>query len=106
MQGHVEGVGTVESRSKNGELTIVVPKDLITYCVQKGSLAIEGVSLTIASRKGDRITVALVPHTLENTTLGSLEKGESVNLETDVIGRYVHTFLTHDQSHSLPSSCA
>lgn len=77
-----------------GCLVITLPKDLIKFCVQKGSITIDGVSLTIASVQQSTITVALIPHTLENTTLGSLQKGDYVHIETDIIGRYLYAF-TH-----------
>ena len=71
---------------------IELTDELIKFCVQKGSIAIDGVSLTIASVNGNQISVALVPHTLENTTLGSLKQGGTVNIETDVVGRYLYAF--------------
>lgn len=80
------------ARGGGATLTIKLPQELIKFCVQKGSIALDGVSLTIASVQGNQIEVALVPHTLEHTTLGSLKNGDPVNIETDVVGRYVFAF--------------
>ncbi len=93
VQGHTEGVGEV-TQIPDGEsevLMIQMPKELSKYCVQKGSIALDGVSLTIASLDQDSVSVALIPHTLENTTLGSKKIGDKVNVETDVLGRYVRS---------------
>ncbi len=90
VQGHVEGMGIL--RMKGEGWMIELTDELIKFCVQKGSIAIDGVSLTIASVNGNQISVALVPHTLENTTLGSLKQGGTVNIETDVVGRYLYAF--------------
>lgn len=92
VQGHIEGVGTVESFTEDGALTVGISDDLIKFCVQKGSITIDGVSLTITDVADASISVALVPHTLQETTLGTLKQGSSVNIETDVFGRYVHAF--------------
>jgi riboflavin synthase len=88
VQGHVDGVGRV--RSFEGErLTIEAPREILRYCVEKGSIAVDGVSLTIADLAEDAFTVALVAHTLEVTTLGSLQAGDQVNLEVDILAKYV-----------------
>ena len=92
VQGHVDGVGEVIGRADAGEhrlLTIAVPEGLGRYLVEKGSVAVDGVSLTVASCDGDRCSVALIPHTLEVTTLGGLVPGDRVNLEVDVLAKYV-----------------
>ena len=96
VQGHVEGVGHIRKWNRNGDdvrLFIELPPELIRYCVPKGSIAINGVSLTIASLKRRTIVVALIPYTLQKTNLGSLKIGDPVNIETDVIGRYVVSAL-------------
>ncbi len=100
VQGHVEGVGCIKERfiqaclpDRQGTLVIEMPKKLNKYCVQKGAIAIDGVSLTIAESQGDTITVALVPHTIANTTLASLRPGDEVNIETDIVGRYLYAFI-------------
>jgi riboflavin synthase len=88
VQGHVDGVGRV--RELEGErLTVEAPQDILRYCVEKGSIAVDGVSLTIATLDDETFTVALVQHTLEVTTLGSLQPGDPVNLEVDILAKYV-----------------
>lgn len=97
VQGHVDGVGTVRSLDRGGEgmrLEVVAPPPLLRYCVEKGSIAVDGVSLTIAGLSDDSFSVALVPHTLEATTLGRLGPGDPVNLEVDVLAKYVERLLS------------
>ena len=92
VQGHVDGVGRVRSVEGEGEgrrMAIEPPPDVLRYCVEKGSIAVSGVSLTIAALSGDSVTVARVPHTLEQTTLGALCPGDAVNLEADLIAKYL-----------------
>ena len=96
VQGHVEGVGTVISLKGAGEgatLTVEVPADLAEAVVRKGSIAFAGVSLTVASLTGNRIEVAVIPATLETSTLGSWREGDRVNVETDLVGRYIVAYL-------------
>lgn len=88
VQGHVDGVGTI--RHANGEgIEVEAAAEVLRYCVEKGSIAIEGVSLTIATLAEGSFTVALIPHTREVTTLGRVEEGDEVNLEVDVVAKYV-----------------
>jgi len=92
VQGHVDGTGRVRSLEPEGDgaqLTLDVPQELLRYCAEKGSLAVDGVSLTIAALGDDTVEIALVPHTLAATTLGSLSTGAPVNLEVDVLAKYV-----------------
>jgi riboflavin synthase len=99
VQGHVDGVGTVRAVEPEGEgvrLAIAAPAALLRYCVEKGSIAVEGVSLTVASLDGEGFDVALIPHTLGETTLGDLEPGRPVNLEVDVLAKYVERLLNKD----------
>jgi riboflavin synthase len=92
VQGHVDGVGRV--RAFDGErLTIEAPPEILRYCVEKGSIAVDGVALTIAALHDDAFEVALVPHTLEVTTLGRLRAGDAVNLEVDLLAKYVERLL-------------
>jgi riboflavin synthase len=92
VQGHVDGVGRV--RALDGErLSVEAPADVLRYCVEKGSITVDGVSLTIAALAEDAFEVALVPHTLEVTTLGGLSAGDVVNLEVDVLAKYVEKLL-------------
>ena len=87
VQGHVDGLGSLRKR---GELTwFDAPPELNRYCVEKGSIAVDGTSLTVATVDNAGFAVALIPHTLEATTLGSLEPGDPVNLEVDVLAKYV-----------------
>jgi riboflavin synthase len=88
VQGHVDGVGRVRRVTDEG-LEIEAPRELMRYCVEKGSIAVEGVSLTIARLGEDGFSVALVPHTREVTTLGRLSDGDELNLEVDVLAKYV-----------------
>jgi riboflavin synthase len=92
VQGHVDGVGHVRANEPEGDsrrLTIEAPLEILRYCVEKGSIAVDGVSLTIAGLAEDAFAIALVRHTLEATTLGRLEQGDEVNLEVDVLAKYV-----------------
>ncbi len=92
VQGHVDGVGRVVRRWQEGDawwLDLAAPPALTRYIVEKGSIAVDGVSLTIAAREGDRFTVCLVPHTCAVTTLGALQPGAGVNLEVDILAKYV-----------------
>jgi len=92
VQGHVDGVGRVRAVDRDGEsrrVTIEAPTDVLRYCVEKGSITVDGVSLTITALTDDSFAVALVRHTLEATTLGSLEPGDELNLEVDVLAKYV-----------------
>jgi len=97
VQGHVDGTGTVTAldRSDDGAvvMTIVVPASLQRYLVEKGSITIDGVSLTIADIVDDHFSVALIPHTLHVTTLGLRIPGDTVNLEVDVLAKYVERLL-------------
>ena len=93
VQGHVDGVGRVAAvdRSPDGgaTLTVRIPEELEALVVQKGSIAIDGISLTVAAIDGPELRVALIPHTLAVTTLGAAAVGDPVNIEVDMIGRYV-----------------
>ena len=96
VQGHVDGVGTVTAVEPEGEglrLRIDSDEDVCRYCIEKGSIAVEGVSLTIAGLADGGFELALVPHTLAHTTLGDLRPGDRVNLEVDVLGKYVERLL-------------
>jgi riboflavin synthase len=92
VQGHIEGVGEVVGKDDQG-LSIRVPSELVLLMVPKGSITLDGVSLTIASLNDDLCTVALIPLTLAQTTLGSIAIGDHVNIETDLIGKYIQRML-------------
>jgi riboflavin synthase len=99
VQGHVDGLGTVRSVEAEGDgklLWIDAGQELLRYLVEKGSITVEGVSLTVAGLDERGFAVALVQHTLEATTLGGLAEGEAVNLETDVLAKYVERLLRPD----------
>jgi riboflavin synthase len=96
VQGHVDGVGSVRRVApEGGGLRVVfsAPPGLLRYCVEKGSIAVEGVSLTVAALEDDGFAVALIPHTLAATTLGELVPGREVNLEVDVLAKYVEKLV-------------
>jgi riboflavin synthase len=96
VQGHVDGVGRVLAVPREGDgarLEVEPPPELLRYCVEKGSICVEGVSLTVAALSARSFTVALIPHTLEVTTLGGLAPGDEVNLEVDVLAKYVERLL-------------
>ena len=95
VQGHVDAVGRVRSvdREDGVRVWIVAPPDVLRLCVEKGSITVDGVSLTIAKLVDDAFAVALVPHTLAATTLGGLQPGAEVNLEADVLAKYVERLL-------------
>lgn len=96
VQGHVDARGTVVSVASQPEwddVTVEVPDHITRYVVPKGSIAIDGVSLTVARLEGQQATVSLIPTTLEDTTLGNLAEGASVNIEVDILGKYVERLM-------------
>jgi riboflavin synthase len=93
VQGHVDGVGRVRTVTEE-EFEVEAPAELVRYFVEKGSVAVEGVSLTIAALGDESFTVALVPHTREATTLGALSPGDEVNLEVDLLAKHVERLLS------------
>lgn len=105
VQGHVDGVGRLIAfdripDSENWWLHIEIPEDLDKYVVYKGSIAIEGISLTVAKLDNRRCTVAIIPHTVEMTNLETLKPGDPVNLETDLIAKYVEKMMRGESSNS------
>ena len=97
VQGHVDAVGAVRSLEPDGEgarVVIEAPADVLRYCVEKGSITVDGVSLTVAALDGEAFSVALVPHTLAVTTLGRAAPGDRVNLEVDVLAKYVERLVS------------
>lgn len=96
VSGHVDGLGRVEERRAAGDFTLftfILPENLGRYVIEKGSVAIDGVSLTVNTCEGGRFSVSIIPHTLAKTTLGRLKSGDKVNIEVDIIGKYVEKLL-------------
>ena len=93
VSGHIDGAGDLLRRNSRNEFTFGVSQDLALSMIPKGSVAVDGVSLTIASVDGEGFSVALVPWTLSHTTLGDLAPGDPVNIETDLIGKWVRRIL-------------
>ncbi len=97
VQGHVDGVGTIDAIELGSDggalLRVRVPAELLRYAIEKGSITVDGVSLTVASLHDDGVTIALIPHTRAVTTLGTVAVGDPVNLEMDMIARYVERLM-------------
>lgn len=101
VQGHVDGLGSVDQIDQDGEWTTMwfrVPKQLTGQMVSKGSITVDGVSLTLVDVDAERFSIALIPHTLAVTTLGQRNVGDPVNIETDIIGKYLEKMLAGGQS--------
>lgn len=96
VAGHVDATGQVQSAKREGDgyiLAVQVPADLSRYIVEKGSIAIDGVSLTVMDMEGERVRVSLIPHSSGATTLGHVQVGDAVNLEVDMLAKYVEKLL-------------
>lgn len=96
VSGHVDALGTVDQRNNDGqwaEFWFKVPKDLTRQMASKGSITVDGISLTLVDVESDRFSVALIPHTLDVTTLGNRNVGDTVNIETDLLAKYVQQQL-------------
>jgi riboflavin synthase len=94
--GHVDGVGTIVEKNVYGDnciMRIRVPKELSLYLIEKGSVGVDGISLTLFDAKDNTFTVALIPHTLDVTTLGTKKEGDTVNIEADYIGKWIKRLL-------------
>jgi riboflavin synthase len=101
VSGHVDAVGRVDDRRPEGDseiVTIQAPPEVMRYVVPKGSVAVDGISLTVAERERDRFRVAIIPHTAHKTTLLSKKPGDMVNLEADLIGKYVEQLVRPDSN--------
>lgn len=106
VQGHVDGVGTLISLDRIGDsenwwLQIELPREVEKYTVHKGSISIEGISLTVAKLAGNLCSVAIIPHTVEVTNLHSLKPGDPVNLEADLIAKYVEKMMKGDSAQHV-----
>jgi len=99
VSGHIDGIGYVTSRSADGNAVVIgisVPAPLLRYMIEKGSVAVDGISLTINSVAKDGFSASIIPHTAGMTTLRSKSVGDAVNIETDMIGKYVAKFMIGD----------
>ncbi|HNP60026.1 MAG TPA: riboflavin synthase [Nitrospirales bacterium] len=107
VTGHVDGIGLLRARQQDGnsiQLTIEAPEEIMRYCVAKGSITVDGISLTINAVSERSIAVAIIPHTAKVTTMGLKQIGDTVNLESDLIGKYVERLL--QTSGMLPAKPA
>jgi riboflavin synthase len=104
VQGHVDAVGTVRDRAPQTDGSVMMrfeaPTEVTRYVVHKGSITVDGISLTVAVVHDSGFSIAVIPHTLAVTTLGGREPGETVNLEVDLIAKYIERLLTPDRSQS------
>ncbi len=105
VTGHVDGIGTIRTRTQDGDaihLMIEAPRDVLRYCVAKGSVTVDGISLTVneVSDRGFRVTI--IPHTAKVTTLGVKQACDAVNIETDLVGRYIERFLLERDGGTKP----
>jgi len=100
VTGHVDGVGTITGRERDGMATVFAvraPQEVAQYLIPKGSVAVDGISLTVVDVRGDVFTVSIIPHTAAVTTLGFKQPGDTVNLEADVVGKYVAHLLRREK---------
>ena len=100
VQGHVDGKGritAVRKRAENIFLEVLLPEDLVRYCTPRGSITLEGISLTIAEKRGSRIIVNIIPTTWQDTVLQFRRTGDLINIETDLLARYTAGILDHDK---------
>jgi len=107
VSGHTDGTGVIDSREVSGNAIIVtvgVPEALTRYMIIKGSVAVDGVSLTINHLAAGRFSVSIIPHTAALTTIGLKQKGAPVNIETDMIGKYVEKFISSQHSPAAPQA--
>jgi riboflavin synthase len=108
VQGHVDATGSIEALEKDGEfywLTVAFPRDLAPYFIAKGSVAVDGISLTIADLREDRFKIQIIPHTWQHTNLQGARPGTRVNLECDLVGKYVMRAIeVRTQGSERPSS--
>lgn len=103
VSGHIDGTGVIASKKTLSNAVVVVitlPPPLLRYMIHKGSVAIDGISLTINKLNADGIELSIIPHTAKITSIGFKKPGDRVNVETDLIGKYVERFITGDKPHS------
>ncbi|MCF8069045.1 MAG: riboflavin synthase [Desulfobacterales bacterium] len=107
VSGHIDGVGTITGKKNAGNavvVTVKVPEDLFRYMIVKGSVAVDGISLTINRCETNIFEVSIIPHTAKLTTIGFKDVGRDVNIETDLIGKYVERFVTGKRGVSIKAS--
>ena len=103
LQGHVETLGVIlekQQQEDNAVISVGLDPEWMRFCLPKGSIALDGISLTIANIEANIVEIALIPHTLGNTTLGLKSKSDTLNIETDIIGKYVERLLSFDADES------
>lgn len=103
VQGHVNGTGTftkILQRGENWEMSLKAPKELFKYMINEGSIALDGISLTLAKVTETEITVSIIPHTYENTILHTKKIGDTVNIEVDMMAKYLENFMKFDNKKS------
>lgn len=103
VSGHVDGIGIIKNISQNSKdiiLTVEVPFDLMKYIIEKGSVAVDGISLTIAEVNKNNFSIALIPHTFKETSLYYKKEGDKVNIENDIIGKYVEKLLFFNNTNN------
>ena len=103
VSGHIDGTGTIKNLSKEGNaiwVTIATDISILKYIIEKGSIAIDGISLTVAYVDDSVFKVSIIPHTQDETTLTSKKVGDTVNLENDIIGKYVGKLMSYDKGES------
>ena len=103
LQGHVETLGVIldkQEKEDNAVISVGLDPEWMRFCIPKGSIALDGISLTIANIEANIVEIALIPHTLGNTTLGLKSKSDTLNIETDIIGKYVERLLSFDAVES------
>ncbi len=106
VSGHVDSVATFISATKNSnfyDMTFEVTKEVARYIVKKGSIAINGISLTVADIQDNLVKIAVIPHTFENTNLSCLKSGQKINIETDIFAKYIEKFLLNEKTTSIIS---
>jgi len=104
VMGHVDAIGTIVDMRKAGDsvrISVEIPADIARYIVKKGSVAIDGISLTVNDQRNNIFTVNVIPFTASKTTLGEKNPRDKVNIETDIVGKYIESFLTKDKKRGV-----
>ena len=104
VSGHIDGIGTIKDKKRTGNAIIVVidvPEFLSRYMIMKGSVAVDGISLTINNRARDCFDVSIIPHTAKMTTIGLKKAGDYINIETDMIGKYIENFIAEKPANNI-----